>query len=194
MADEKRSLDPEEIRRFYEDHKFWLRRIIRQNIGHSSEIEDVLQGFLLRLMEKPVSIDLIKKRGYQYRVLKNFMIDIKRNKRTYDKYVSNSAQFQNPAASYDPYKRAANRDDYQYLSKKADEYLPGHVALALQLRLVKDWTNEEVAEKMRVKRKTAIRYISIGKSILRKVMDKGFDALVILCFWPFHRLGVLLCN
>ena len=73
MAVGNRPFNPEEAGRFYEQHQCWLRGVIRNIAGSNQDIEDILQSFLLRLMENPVPEAAIKERGYRYKMLKNFI-------------------------------------------------------------------------------------------------------------------------
>ena len=87
MAEWNRPFDPDECGRFYKEHQYWLRGVIRNVIGTSGDVEDILQSFMLRLMEKPVPATVITERGYCYKMLKNFIIDTKRGTRTYNSKI-----------------------------------------------------------------------------------------------------------
>ena len=181
VAEGNRPFNPEEIRRFYEEHEFWLREVIRKVAGSNQDVEDILQIFLLRLMEKPVPKAAIKERGYCYKMLKNSVIDINRSAKTYDKYINDFAQTQPIIMSQDPFGVAAKTDEFRYVLKKATEYLPARIVLALQLRLIKGYTNADVAKKLSVKKKTSTKYITDGKNMLRKIFNKGMNFLIFLC-------------
>ena len=189
MAEWNRPFEPDECGRFYQEQQSWLRGVIRNAVGTSSDVEDILQNFILRLMEKPVPETVITERGYCYKMLKNFIIDTKRGGRTYDRHIANFAQVHVWPESYDPFRKAATTDEFCHILKKAIKYLPSRIALAVKLRLIKEYTIEEVARKMSVNKKTAIKYVSDGKSMLRKILYKDLNVLIFLLSWFLIKWG-----
>ena len=101
-------------------------------------------------------------------MLKNFIIDTKRGNRTYDRHICNFAQVHAWPESDDPFRKAATIDEFCYILKRAVQDFPNRIALAIKLHLVKGYNSEEVARKMSVNKKTAIKYVSDGKSMLWK--------------------------
>jgi len=191
-AEWNRPFDPDECGRFYQEHQSWLRGVIRNAVGTSCDAEDILQSFILRLMEKPVPETVIKERGYCYKMLKNFIIDTKRGRRTYNMHIANFAQIHVLPASYDPFRKAATRDEFCHILKKAVENLPSRIALAVKLRLIKDYTIDEVAKKMSLNKKTAIKYVSDGRNMLRNILSKSLNALIFLFSWFLVKWGACL--
>lgn len=64
VAEWNRPFDPDECERFYQEHRSWLRGVIRNAVGANGDVEDILQNFMLRLMEKSVPATVITERGY----------------------------------------------------------------------------------------------------------------------------------
>lgn len=189
VAEWNRPFDPDECGRFYEEHQYWLRGVIRNAVGSSCDVEDILQAFLLRLMEKPVPETVIKERGYCYKMLKNFIIDTKRGAMTYDRHIADFAQIHVLPASYDPFRKVATTDEFCHILKKAVENLPSRIALAVKLRLIKGCTTEDVARKMAVNKKTAVKYVSDGRSMLRDILGKSLNVLIFLLSWFLIKWG-----
>lgn len=179
VAEENLPFDPEECGRFYEEHQYWLRGVIRSAMGANCKSEDVLQSFLLRLMERPVPRAAIDSRGYCYRMLKNFIIDAKRSDHTYERHVQNFAQIHNWAIPF----KAPKKASVEHVLQNAIRYLPSRIAQAVKLRLIEEYTAEEVAKKMCVDKKTAIKYVSDGKNKLRDMLRKRQQVLIFVLFW-----------
>ena len=190
MAERNRPFGPGECGDFYQEHQSWLRGVIRNTVGTSCDVEDILQSFMLRLMEKPVPATVITERGYCYKMLKNFIIDAKRGSRTYDRHIANFAQVHAWPESHDPFRKASTTDEFCYILKKAVQNLPSRIALAVKLRLIKGYTTEEVARKMSVNKKTAVKYVSDGKSMLREILCKSLNVLIFLLSWFLVKWGV----
>lgn len=189
-AEWNRPFEPNECGRFYEEHESWLRGVIRKAVGTKNcDVEDILQSFILRLMEKPVPQTAITERGYCYKMLKNFIIDTKRSSRTYDKHIAGFAQVHAWPDCHDPFKKATTTDEFCHILKKAIKYLPSRIALAVKLRLIKDYTIEEVAKKMSVNKRTAIKYVSDGKIMLREILSQSLNILLFLLSWFLIKWG-----
>lgn len=190
MVEWNRPFEPDECGRFYQEHQSWLRGVISKAVDTKScDVEDILQNFILRLMEKPVPQTVITERGYCYKMLKNFIVDTKRGGRTYDRHISNFAQVHAWPESHEPFAKVATTDEFCHILKKAIKYLPSRIALAVKLRLIKEYTIEEVARKMSVDKKTAIKYVSDGKIMLREIFCKSSNVLFFLFFWLLIKWG-----
>ncbi|OHB52487.1 MAG: hypothetical protein A2Y12_06375 [Planctomycetes bacterium GWF2_42_9] len=186
MAERNRPIEPDECGRFYDEHQFWLRCVIRKAVGSNGDVEDILQSFMLRLMDKPVPEVFTEKR-YCYKMLKNFIIDAKRNGIVYEKHISNFAQVHAWSETYNPWEKLSKKDEYHFILKKAIRLLPERIALAVKLRLRREYTVEKIATKMSIDKKTAIKYVSDGKSMLREMLSKKINSLCFLSL-IFNRI------
>jgi len=184
MSEGNRPFDSDECERFYKQHEIWLRGVIRTVVGRRRlGDEDILQSFLLRLMEKPVPGAEINDRGYCYKMLKNFTIDINRKTLTYERYVRESVRRRPRPVSYGPFREKADKEELCDIMEKAVEYLPSRVAIAVKLYLIKGYATGKIAEKMGVEKKTVIKYVSDGKKMLRVILNRAFSLLIILWLW-----------
>ena len=174
MAKDKQFLDSEEVYRIYRDNGLFIRRVIQFHLGNSPDSEDVFQSFFLRLLEKPIpKKEAINQRSYLYRMITNNIVDEVRRTRAYRNYVSRySGIMLHNGHVYDPSEKIAQEDEINFIMHIIDNCLPAHIAVALRLRYQENHSSDQIAQKLSVKRKTVIKYLSEGLKKLREMLRK----------------------
>ncbi|MCK4785086.1 MAG: sigma-70 family RNA polymerase sigma factor [Desulfobacteraceae bacterium] len=170
MLKDRPTYNPTEVKQIYEEDGDFIRKVIQFHLGNSLNGNDVFQGVFLRLLEKPISSEVVNRRSYLYRMVINNIINEIHRVEAYKKRISRYSQVQpSKARVRGPYEKTAQANEFNHIMQIIDNKLPSQIATALKLRYKKDDTNDAIAQAMSVKKETAHRYIRRGLKKLREI-------------------------
>ena len=172
MAKDRQFLSPEEVHQIYRDNGLFIHRVIQFHLGNSPDSEDVFQSLFLRLLEKPIpKREGINQRSYLYRMIKNSIIDDVRRTKAYKECISRFSNIQPyHKIVYEPAEKTIQEDEVKFIMHIIDNCLPAHTAVTLRLYYKENYSSDQISQKLSVKRKTVIKYISIGLRRLRWIL------------------------
>lgn len=175
---------PEEVQQIFEENSNFIHSVIRFHLGNSTDADDVFQSSFLRLLEKPIpKREAINQRAYLYRMITNSIIDDVRRTKAYQNRISRYSSIRlRHTLDYDPCEKAIQEDEVNFVMHKIDSCLPVHIATTLRLCYKKNYSHDQIAQEISVKKKTVIKYISTGLKRLREMLKRNHHP--IIGTWP----------
>lgn len=171
MGDKNPVCDPERVQQIFEENGDFIHRVIWFHIGNCPDADDVFQNFFLRLLEKPIPEEAINQRAYLYRMITNSIIDDVRRMKAYKERISRCSNIRLcHTFGYDPCEKTIQEDEVDFIMHIIDSCLPVHIAVTLRLYYKENYSSDQIAQKISVKRKTVIKYISKGLKKLQQIL------------------------
>ena len=107
-------------------------------------------------------------------MIKNSIIDDIRRTKAYKERISRYSNIRLcHTFDYDPREKTIQEDEVDFIMHKIDSCLPVHIVTTLKLRYQEDYSDEQIAQATCVKKKTVIKYISMGVKNLQKVLKRS---------------------
>lgn len=107
-------------------------------------------------------------------MIKNSIIDDVRRTKAYKERISRYSSIRLcHTFDYDPCEKTIQEDEVNFIMHKIDSCLPVHIATTLKLRYRKNYSDDQIAQAICVKKKTVIKYISTGAKNLREILRKN---------------------
>lgn len=150
-------------------HGDFIRTVIARQVKNPELVDDIYQDFFLLLITRPIPENTTNIKGYLYKAVVNHVIDAKRRVIRYREHVNQYASHIKISRNY-----SVSPKNSSYNAEKAFRFVQNFTSpaetRAMHMRYVHEKNLDEIAEKMGVKKKTVIRYISTGLSKIRRIM------------------------
>ena len=157
-------------RRIFEEHGHFLRIIIRLHIRDESDADDFFQELFLFLILKPLPENISSIRGLLNKIVADRVKDFYRKKGGYKRRIGKYAGIvENKYADSCPENLHIEKEEAKRMFKLIRGNLPPKEAQAVILRYKYGHDNEEISEKMGIKPRSVVRYISVGMSKIKKM-------------------------
>lgn len=157
--------------KIFEEQGSFIYRLICYQVTDKSLADDLFQDLFLTLIANPVSLEGVELRKYLYRTIVNDIRDAYRRERRYkkflDKYSNNRGYLINKQGSRNAYSMKERVED---IARCAWESLSPKETNAISLRYLAGHSIQDVAERMRVKKRTVSRYLCSGLGKIRKCL------------------------
>ena len=136
---------------------------------------DVFQDLYLNIAIKGIPENIENTRGYLYQAARNDIIDFKRKSTTYKKNIHKYSQHRkNFKPNNDPAKELVRFN----LLVKAFEAIGKHLSPSVNQVFVQKFqhnlNHREIAEKLKIKKETVHRYLSVGTKQIQELRDQFF--------------------
>jgi len=158
--------------RILDEYGEFVRAVIRFQAHNKSDEEDLFQEFFLTLICTPVPANVQSMKGYLYRAVVNHIVDSTRVRQNYrriiKKYVRENGNCVNTRGVRDAF--LEDEEQKEAVIACCARHMQEREAQAFVLRFRDQCSNEEIAAKMGVNRRTVSRYLSEGLKRLRKTL------------------------
>jgi RNA polymerase sigma-70 factor (ECF subfamily) len=158
--------------KIFEEHGSYIYRVIRFQVTDESLVDDLFQNLFLKLIDNPLSLEGDELKKYLYRVIVNDVREAYRRKKRYkkllDKYADNQEYLINKKRPKNIYSVEERVDN---IIRRAWESLSPKETNAISLRYLDGYSIQEVAYRMRVKKRTVSRYLCSGLDKIRRCLS-----------------------
>ncbi|MHC4740116.1 MAG: RNA polymerase sigma factor [Planctomycetota bacterium] len=146
--------------------------VILYKVQDKTLAEDLYQDFFLSIVSNPVPPDVRNIKSYLYKSLKNDVIDAGRRTERYRNMKSGYAEYTGCVINKKSSRNAFNNEER---TDEIFELIGGNLtpseARAITLRYKKDRSIGEIAKEMNVKKESVSRYICVGLTKLRRLLN-----------------------
>ena len=147
-----------------------IRAIIRYNVHDESVAEDVYQEFFLSLVSCPLPAGIGNMKRFLYRAITNDILTmLRRNKRRREHLKSYMQNSRGEMLEHDPAHRVMGEEDRNKALNVIEKHLHPSEYKAIQGRMRYGNDNERAAKNLGIKKRSYIRYLSIGLKKIRKL-------------------------
>jgi len=152
------------------EHSHEIRAIIKYNVHDESVAEDVYQEFFLSLVSCPLPPDIANMKRFLYRAITNDILTmVRRSKRRREQLQAYVQCNRNGMPVGDPAERAMGREDRDKVLDIIEKHLHPSEYKAIQGRMRHGNDNEKAARDLGIKKRSYIRYLSVGLKKIRKL-------------------------
>jgi RNA polymerase sigma-70 factor (ECF subfamily) len=167
-----RNGDKRAFEAIYRRYAAELYRYARKNVPVPEDCEEMVQDVFVSLWIRHESLEIQSLRHYLFKSVRYMVIRYIQHKGVQDRYAEHYRIF---AGLYD----ADNLEGTESLRNallKSLEGLPERCKMAMKLRITDNLSNQEVAERMNISRRTVELYISRALSHLRATFPQATKA------------------
>ena len=179
MSTEQASLDRYDLAQtraeeLFSAHGDFLMSVLLRDLSEQDAL-DVFQGLYLNIVMKGVPKDIENTRGYLYRAAKNDIIDFKRKSITYRKNIHKYSQhIQNSKPDDDPAEKLMRFNLLMKVFERIGKHLSPSVNQVFIQKFQHNLNHREIAEKLKIKKETVDRYLSVGTKQIQELRDQFF--------------------
>ncbi len=141
----------------------FIRTVLRLRADSASEAEDMFQELFLSLILRPPPADVQNMRGYLYRVIMNDLMNRRREREAYQRYLQ---RYRDDLGLRDgvesPDRSATEKEDAAMFMAFLCSHLQRREAEVMVMRYSRGYSIAEVAEKTGLGKRTVSRYLSSG--------------------------------
>lgn len=161
------------LARIFEEHDRFIRSVIRFSARNRADQEDIYQEVFLALFVKKDLDQILSIKDYLYRLIVNKSNEFLRQKlnRQGKHHTFMERQSDEAVPKGRIVWELVSRDEMQELLDCIREHLTEKESEAILLRYRDGKSVNETAEKMNVRKKTVICYVSVGLNKLRKIVQ-----------------------
>jgi len=156
----------------FDEYGEFILGVIILKVHDKNIAEDIYQDFFLSLVSRPVPPNVRNIKSYLYRSLTNDIIDAGRKNERYHNLKNVYAERTDYIVNK---KRSRNALTHEGRTDKIFELIGGNLtpseARAIALRYKKDQSIGEIAREMNVKKESVSRYICVGLTKLRRLLN-----------------------
>lgn len=160
--------DQQQFQKLYEAYEKRLYAVALRLLGEPAQAEDAVQQSWLQLLrnwERVSTLSWEEAGGYAVTTAKNTALDMLRSQ-------SRTVAFPD---SWDPPAREDGEAEYHYIVSLV-RALPEGYRRILELKLVEEQSNREIAKRLRINESTVATRVMRGKAMLRERLEKeGFQ-------------------
>jgi len=147
-----------------------IRTIIKYNIHDASVAEDVYQEFFLSLVSCPLPPGIGNMKRFLYRAITNDILTMVGRSKSRREHLQTYVQcYRNGIPENDPSHRAMGEEDRDKVLDVIEKHLHPSEYRAIQGRMRYGSDNERAAKNLGIKKRSYIRYLSIGLKKIRKL-------------------------
>jgi RNA polymerase sigma factor (sigma-70 family) len=158
--------------RIFDEYGEFIFSVILYKVQDKTLAEDLYQDFFLSIVSNPVPADVRNIKSYLYKSLKNDVIDASRRTERYRNmksgYAEHTGYFINKKSSRNAFNNEERTDE---IFELIGGNLTPSEARAITLRYKKDCSIGEIAKEMNVKKESVSRYICVGLTKLRQLLN-----------------------
>ena len=159
--------DRDKFMKLYESYEKKLFAVALRILENNEKAEDAVQQAWLRIIQHWERVSCLEwdlAGGYAVTIVKNAAIDILRQEKRVEPLP----------VTWDPPAREESQDEYQYLVSLI-QTLPDTYRRILELKYVEEYSNREIAKRLKMNEATVATRARRGKMMLRERLDKeGF--------------------
>lgn len=153
----------------FQEHGDFIYRIIFYKVKDPNLADDLYQDFFLSLAANPLALPPEKMRCYLYKAIINDVFDARRRMERYRKFVREYSESCKICVNKgDSVSAFSSRERVDALLGKAWDRLSPKESKVISLRFRENWSIKKIADTMKVKKSSVIRYTCIG---LRKIRE-----------------------
>nr|PZN56826.1 MAG: hypothetical protein DIU61_03240 [Bacteroidota bacterium] len=141
-----------------------LYRYARKSVPVPEDCEEMVQDVFESLWIRHESLEIESLRHYLFKSVRYMIIRYIQRKGVQDRYAEHYKIF---ASLYESGSADGNNESLRNALMKSLESLPERCRMAIKLRITDNLSNQEIAEKMNISRRTVELYISRALSHLR---------------------------
>lgn len=153
--------------------------IICYKVKNESQADDLYQNFFLSLVSNPIPQNIRNIKAYLYRAISHDVIDvfrrIQRGETLINKYTAENTKFSvnKPSSTSAIYiEKKINK-----VRRTIRDYLSPTQAKAITLRYNENYSNEEIAEQVGIKKESVSRYICVGLKKIQQILAEEGDTI-----------------
>jgi len=147
-----------------------IRTIIKYNVRDESVAEDVYQEFFLSLVSCRLPTGIGNMKRFLYRAITNDVLTMVRRSKRRREHLQTYIQYRrNGTAENDPGDRIMDNEDRDKVLGVIEKHLHPSEYRAIQGRMRYGRDNEKAARKLGIKKRSYIRYLSVGLKKIRKL-------------------------
>jgi RNA polymerase sigma factor (sigma-70 family) len=157
-------------RELFTEQGEYIRSIVHFVVSNDPDTDDLVQDLFLFFVARPIPDDIVNIRGYLYRVVLGKIRDWRRARIRYQTKIQiyREAKAQRLAASVQD---EGQCEDARKILELIERHLSKTEITAIVLRYRNQYEIEDVARKMKIKPKSVSRYISVGLTKIRQVLN-----------------------
>jgi len=157
-------------------HGDFLMSVLLRDLPEQDAL-DVFQGLYLNIAMKGVPGNIENIRGYLYRAATNDIIDFKRKSTTYRNKINNYSQhIQSTKPDDDPAEKLVRFTLLMKVFERIEKHLSPSVNQVFVQKFQHNLNHHEIAEKLKIKKETVDRYLSVGTKQIQELYDQFFGA------------------
>lgn len=156
-------VDRDKFMKLYESYEKKLFAVALRILENNEKAEDAVQQAWLRIIQHWERVSCLEwdlAGGYAVTTVKNAAIDILRQEKRVEPLP----------ATWDPPAREESQDEYQYLVSLI-QTLPDTYRRILELKYVEEYSNREIAKRLKMNEATVATRARRGKMMLRERLD-----------------------
>jgi len=158
-------------RRLFAAHGEFIYSVIRYIVSNNEYIDDLFHDVFLFFVAKPVPDDVLNIRGYLYKVVLDKVRDWQRSHVRYQVKIRRYNEIKlNQSGTSD--KEIDLAENTQKIFSLIENHLSKTEGRAITLRYKKQYALEEVAKEMNIKPRSVSRYISVGLTKIRSLLNR----------------------
>lgn len=143
-----------------------LLRFARKNISIHEECEEIVQEVFVSIWSRRSSLKIQSLRVYLFSMVKYMTVKYFQHNKVKKRYAEHYLIFE---ALYDNMEESAfDEKEMQAMIEKSLSKLPERCGVAIRLRLYENLSNAEIAERMKVTKKTVENYVVMFTAHFRK--------------------------
>ena len=156
--------------RLFEEHHVFIRSTLQYFIKDMQEVEELYQDLFVYFVRKPIPNDVLRVKAWLYRTILDRIRDRKRRQSRYHKRLQSYA-LERPERS-DLLDNPPDQEQISGIFELIRQHLTDKQASAVLYKYQDHLEVEEIARRMKVNPRTVSRYVSVGLSRLRKLLNK----------------------
>ncbi len=149
-------------------HGSFLINVLKKDLPEQ-DAWDVFQELYLNIAIRGIPEGIDNVRAYLYRAAQNDIIDFKRKSATQRKIIQQSLQAENPKLSENPAKKLMQFDLIMKSFEKIAKVLNPSINQVFVQKYQYNLSHHEIAEKLKIKKETVDRYMSIGTKQIQEL-------------------------
>lgn len=156
------------------ENQQFIKKVIRLNISDPHKAEDIFQDFFVSIVENPLPAKLYNSKAYLNRAVKNDVIDMCRNEKTYLKHKIRYASYLKTHHSEEntPQQEMIHRESLDEIMECAKRFLPSKHLKAILMRYFENMSIAKTAQKLDIDDRSVSRYVSVGLKKLRQSLEE----------------------
>ena len=155
------------------EHGEFLMNVLLRDLSEPDAL-DAFQCFYLNVVMKGLPDNIQDIRGYLYQAARNAVIDHWRKTSTYQEKIQLYSQRTKPRFSEDPTKKVMNSELLIEVFEKIGHLLWPSINQVIVQKHQRNLSNDEIAEKMNVSKRTVSRYLSVGTKQIQELYSQFF--------------------
>ena len=163
-----------DLNMLFKKHENLIYKTIRYHLKGSPDTKDVFQSIFVRLLEKPVPLELIDSERYLYQIVTNNTKNYRKHNNSHRARILKYGwqKSTSDVTTYDPLEDVTRRDESSYLWRLMEIALPVKIVDAFKLSFKENLDNAAIGKRLGIQQKTVNSYFSVGIKTLKQHVAK----------------------